>query len=434
MNGAIFTEGPCACGKDHVFETEVLSGAGVIRELPRVLERFRAKKVFLLADRSTYAAAGQAVAELLEEAEIQIVRCLIPEAAPEPDERSVGLSMMYFDPACDAVVGVGSGVINDIGKIVSAVSGKPYVIVGTAPSMDGYASATSSMSREGLKISLPSRGPDVIIGDTEILRCAPMKLLLSGLGDMLAKYVSLCEWRISHLINGEYYCERIADLVRKALKLCVDNAAGLLNREETAVSAVFDGLIICGAAMNYAGISRPASGVEHYISHVWDMRGASFGTPTELHGIQCAVGTLLAVQGYEKLLKLTPDRGQALRAAAAFDYEAWSGALRRFLGRAAESMIALEAKEGKYNLEAHAERLERILEHWEEIRRIVREELPSSASLEALYDSLGMPKTPEDIGQDSGLLPLTFRATRDIRDKYVLSRLCWDLGVTDMVF
>ena len=28
-------------------------------------------------------------------------------------------------------------------------------------------------------------------------------------------------------------------------------------------------------------------------------------------------------------------------------------------------------------------------------------------------------------------LPMTFRATKDLRDKYVLSRLCWDLGVPD---
>ena len=183
-----------------------------------------------------------------------------------------------------------------------------YVIVGTAPSMDGYASATSSMTMDGLKISLGSKCADMIIGDLDILCNAPVKLMRSGLGDMLAKYVSICEWRIAHVITGEYYCEEIAKLVRASLKKCVDQAEGLLKRDKAAVKAVFEGLVVCGAAMKFAGVSRPASGVEHYISHIWDMRAAEFDTPAELHGIQCAIGTLIAVGLYEKLVKIVPDQ------------------------------------------------------------------------------------------------------------------------------
>ena len=139
----------------------------------------------------------------------------------EPDETNVGLAIMHFDPSVDAVLGVGSGVVNDISKIVSNISNKFYCIVGTAPSMDGYASATSSMTRDGLKISLPSKCADLIVGDIDILCNAPIKMMVSGLGDMLAKYISIAEWRISNLINGEYYCETIAQLVRTALKKCV---------------------------------------------------------------------------------------------------------------------------------------------------------------------------------------------------------------------
>ena len=76
--------------------------------------------------------------------------------------------MMHFDSSCDLVIGVGSGVINDVNKILSNVSHSTYFIVATAPSMDGYASATSSMSRDGLKILLPSKCADIIIGDIDI--------------------------------------------------------------------------------------------------------------------------------------------------------------------------------------------------------------------------------------------------------------------------
>ena len=428
MNGAV-----CTCGKKHSFSADVVVGKGVVKQLPQYIRKFQANKPFVLSDVNTYAAAGERVCRILEEDGISYRSYSFPNPALEPDEHSVGSAMMHFDASCDIIVGVGSGVVNDIAKILSNISGKPYIIVGTAPSMDGYASASSSMTRDGLKISLPSRSADVIIGDTDILCQAPLHMMKAGLGDMIAKYVSICEWRISHLITGEYYCEDIAQLIRSALKRCTDNAAGLLQRDEAAVQAVFEGLVIGGVAMNYAGLSRPASGVEHYISHVLDMRGAEFGIPVDLHGIQCAVGTVIAVSLYEKLRKICPDREKALAYAAAFDKEAWFATLRQLLGKGAESMIALEAKEGKYDVAAHKERLEVILTHWGEILQIMDEELPSSAQLDQLMNTIEAPKTLADIGADENLLPVIFRATKDIRDKYVLSRLAWDLGVLDEI-
>ena len=426
MNGA-----SCACGKTHSFSADVVVGKGVVKQLPQFVRKFQAKKPFVLSDVNTFIAAGEQVCRILREDGIDYRSYSFPSTALEPDEHSVGSAMMHYDTSCDIIIGVGSGVVNDIAKILSNISGKPYIIVGTAPSMDGYASASSSMTRDGLKISLPSRSADVIIGDTDILCQAPLHMMKAGLGDMIAKYVSICEWRISHLITGEYYCEDIAQLIRSALKRCTDNAAGLLQRDEAAVQAVFEGLVIGGVAMNYAGLSRPASGVEHYISHVLDMRGAEYGIPVDLHGIQCAIGTVIAVALYEKIRKITPDREKALAYVAAFDKEAWFSQLRQLLGKGAESMIALEAKEGKYDVAAHKERLEVILAHWDEILQIMDEELPSSAQLDVLMDTIEAPKTLASIGVDEGMLPVIFRATKDIRDKYVLSRLAWDLGVLD---
>ena len=428
MNGAT-----CACGKVHSFSADVVVGKGVVARIPHFIRKFRAEKPFVLSDINTYAAAGEQVCRILTDSGIPYRSYSFPDTALEPDEHSVGSAMMHFDTSCDIIIGVGSGVVNDIGKILSNISGKPYIIVGTAPSMDGYASASSSMTRDGLKISLPSRSADVIIGDTDILCQAPMHMMKAGLGDMIAKYVSICEWRISHLITGEYYCEDVAQLIRSALKRCTDNAAGLLQREEAAVQAVFEGLVIGGVAMNYAGLSRPASGVEHYISHVLDMRGAEYGIPVDLHGIQCAVGTVIAVGLYEKIRKICPDREKALAYAAGFDKDAWFETLRQLLGKGAESMIALEAKEGKYDVAAHKARLEVILAHWDELLQIMDEELPSCKQLDALMDTIEAPKTLAQIGADEALLPTIFRATKDIRDKYVLSRLAWDLGVLDEI-
>lgn len=417
--------------KSADFNVRVVVGNGVIEQLPDLLKEWKCKKAFVVADSNTYIAAGEKVCALLGNNGIFYSKYILAQEEPSPDEHTVGSVAMHFDYTCDLIIGVGSGVINDTCKIISNLTGRPYFIVATAPSMDGYASATSSMERDGLKVSLPSKCADVIIGDVDIVKHAPLKMLQAGLGDMLAKYISICEWRIAHIITGEYYSEEIADMVRKALKRCVENADGLMKRDEKAIEAVFEGLIICGKAMAYAGVSRPASGVEHYFSHIWDMRALEFGTRAELHGIQCAVGTLLALRLYEQIMTRKVDKEKALSYAEAFDYTVWSGKLKEFLGKGADTMIALEEKEQKYSVEKHRERLQKISEHWDEILAVIKEELPASGEMENLLDKIGAPKTAEEIGVSTHLLGTSFQATKDIRDKYVLSRLAWDLGVLD---
>ena len=425
----IFT---CSCGKVHnALLDDYIVGKGAIREIASLVARYGATKPYLIADRNTYQAAGKQVCKVLDAHNIPYSLYVFSQETIHPNEEAVGSAAMHYDVSCDMVIGIGSGVINDIGKLISKLTKTPYIIVATAPSMDGYASATSSMDVDGLKTSVPSRCANVIVGDLDVLREAPVQMLISGLGDMLAKYVSICEWRISNLITGEYYCPTVAEYIRKALKKCVDHAEGLLNREEEAVRAVFEGLIIGGVAMNYAGLSRPASGVEHYFSHVWDMRALEFGMPASTHGIQCALGTLYALRIYEQVKKYTPDVALAEQKVSAFDHPSYDQFLKDFLGRSAESMLALEEKEGKYDPVKHHSRIAYIAEHWQELVQIMEQELPAAAELERLLKAIGAPCSVEEIGLSADILRPTFEATKDIRDKYVLSRLCWDLGILE---
>ena len=422
----------CECGKiHHVDMDDVLIGKGVIYQLPDLIKKYNSKKPFILADRNTFAAAGKLVCEILTNNQIGFAKYIFPAQQVEPNEESVGAAVMHFDVSCDLSIGVGSGVINDIGKILSHITGKKYIIVGTAPSMDGYASATSSMNMDGLKVSLNSRAADIIIGDTEILKTAPLHMLKSGIGDMLAKYVSIAEWRIAHIITGEYYCEQVAELIRNAVAKCVANAEGLLKREDEAIEAVFEGLVIGGIAMAYAGVSRPASGVEHYLSHIWDMRGLEFGTQVDLHGIQCAMATFQTARLYEKLKTIIPNENKAKSFVDKFSYEGWKIELRSFLGNSAETMIAQEARENKYDKSTHPARFAKIVENWDQILQILNEELPSVQELSKIMDTLEISKDLQAIGVDSQTAKMTFKATKDIRDKYVLSRLAYDLGVLD---
>ena len=166
------------------------------------------------------------------------------------------------------------------------------------------------------------------------------------------------------------------------------------------------------------------------MSHIWDMCGLAFGTKTDLHGFQCAVATLICVKAYERLKNCTPNR-QALKYVKSFDFAKWSGDLRSFVGVGAEAMIEREKSEKKYDTASHAERIERIIGNWDAILEIIDEELPDSREIEKLLDSIGAPKTCAEIGTDPSILPMTFKAAKDIRFKYVLPHLRFDLGIID---
>ena len=96
-------------------------------------------------------------------------------------------------------------------------------------------------------------------------------------------------------------------------------------------------------------------------------------------------------------------------------------------------MIEGELREGKYNVEKHRKRLDVICDKWNDLLYIIDEELPSYEELYALCKKLGMPTFCEEIGVDKSLMKMSFMSTKDMRDKYVLSRLMWDLGVLEEV-
>lgn len=424
----------CSCGKVHSFPTDkIYCEKDAVNRLPQLISAFSCKKAFILSDKNTYKAAGDKVVNVLKNSNIDFTSYIFDCEKPIPNEEYVGSAVMHFDHSCDIIIGVGSGVINDIGKIISKTSSKPYIIVGTAPSMDGYASDSSSMERDGLKISLPSKCPDAIIGDTNILCKAPEKMLSAGLGDIIAKYTSLAEWRISSLLNGEYYCEEMSRIIRGCLEDCTTNAKGLMNRDEKAVASVFEGLVITGIAMAYAGCTRPASGMEHYISHVWDMRGLAMGTTVDLHGTQVAIGTYITANLFDKLKNITPDKNKAISFVNGFDFAKYSEFLVDLIGNGAKKMIELEAKEQKYNKDKHQSRLDKIVTNWDEIIRISNEEIPSIECLDTIFKIAKLPKKPSEIGIDDNIIFDTVKATKDIRDKYVLSRLSWDLGIDNQL-
>ncbi|MBR3504109.1 MAG: sn-glycerol-1-phosphate dehydrogenase [Clostridia bacterium] len=421
----------CDCGLHHEAPIKFLKiGSGVVKYIPDALKALGAKKPFIVCDLNTKDAAWKFVEPVLKDAGIEYgMFCFNTHKRLEPNEEVMGAVTFAFDKSCDCVMALGSGVINDNCKIIADIAGVPAMVVGTAPSMDGYASNSSSMVVGGLKTSLYHGMPAAIIADTDIMKDAPMRMLWAGLGDMLAKYVALCEWRIAAIVNGDPYCEKIASLVRKSLEKVASAADRLADRDPEVVGNVAEGLILSGIAMCFATTSRPASGLEHYFSHMWEMMALERGEESDLHGIQVGVGCYLTFKLYERIRKLTPDREKALAFMKNFDQAKWEAETKRVFGSVAGSVLAAAAKEGRNDPEKHAKRVALICDNWDKIQKIISEEMPPFETLLKIMTPCGMPIRPAEIGISEEDVRDALKASRDIRNKYLSSTMLWDLGL-----
>ena len=274
----------CKCGHKHSCPIDYVKiGRGVINTLPKLCEKY--DSILMVCDNNTYDICGKDTYSILRE---KISDCIILKsdgAYVIPNEEKISEIEKKINPDTQLIIGVGSGVINDLCKYVSFKNNLEYYIIATAPSMDGYASSGAALILKGMKITISARPPKAIIGDTDILKNAPLEMLKAGYGDIIGKYSCLNDWKLSALINNEYFCEEIYNLTLSQTNTVKQYAKELLIREDSAVEALMEALVTVGIAMSYSGNSRPASGSEHHLSHFFEITGILEKKDYYPHGI-----------------------------------------------------------------------------------------------------------------------------------------------------
>ncbi|HOJ09791.1 MAG TPA: sn-glycerol-1-phosphate dehydrogenase [Clostridiales bacterium] len=294
----------CSCGKKHSVDIKkIIIEKGAINKVPEVAVDFKKGKLFLVADKNTYSVCGKHVDELLKEDGFNLKTFVFNTPHQlSPDASTLGRLLIEIELGTSLIIAVGSGVINDMCRYLAYKLGIPFIIVGTAPSMDGYASVVTPTIVDGIKATLGGIYPYAIIGDIDILKDAPMEMLYAGFGDILGKLNALADWDLARQLHGEEYCEICASFVKNALTKCIDNIDGIRNREDEAIKYLMEALVIAGVSMGMFGNSRPASGAEHHFAHYWDEDAIARGEEHPLHGNSVGVGTVVAAEQY-KLIK-----------------------------------------------------------------------------------------------------------------------------------
>lgn len=196
---------------------------------------------------------------------------------------------------------IGSGTLNDIVKYASFLADKPYAVLATAPSMNGYLSATASLIDGGKKESLKAHLPVALFADTDILRDAPLRLIQAGFGDSICRPTAQSDWLLSHLVKQTPYDDLPFRLQAEVEQRVTGNAAALKQRSPQAIADLMEWLLLAGLGMTYCGGSHPASQGEHAITHAMEMLYPELTAP-HYHGEMIAVTTLTMAGMQEQVL------------------------------------------------------------------------------------------------------------------------------------
>lgn len=424
----------CECGKPHHTAIEkILISQGALEQVPEVIKELGHHHVYLVSDYNTYQAAGKRVEDILAEKNLACTSYTIPRRNVVPDENTLGELLVHFNPECDLIIGVGTGTINDMCKFLSYQMNLDYFIIASAPSMDGFASVGAALIIDNLKTTYDAHVPKAIIGDVNILAEAPLNMIAAGVADILGKYTCLCDWHLSNIVNNEYLCPVIEQMVRRSLKEMMEQAEKITERNPDTIKTVMEALVLTGIAMSFVGNSRPASGCEHHMSHYWEMKFLFEGRPAVLHGTKVGVGTMTAIRLYRKFMETEIDFKEALKKAEKFDFDTWAENMRRTYGAAADSVISNERKERKNDPEQVKRRLRVVRDKMREIRCVVDELVPSEEMIRTVLKDLNAPVNPLELGIDCGMVADSIEVAKEVRDRYTLLQLLWDLGILEAV-
>ncbi len=256
-----------------------------------------AGEIAVISDVNTWQVGGKAWAEHIDDA-----RAITYDTPPRPTVATAELLAADIS-GCRGVIAVGSGTLNDLCKYASHRLRIPYLVITTAPSMNGYLSANASLENlSGLKSSHETHKPVAVCAELDTLANAPLRLIQAGLGDALAVFTARIDWLFSHLMLGTAYDDRIYQMISPHMEAVMDSAKRLLKRDAMAIEQLFRLLLMGGEGMTRMHSSIPYSGGEHMIAHTLEMQHGE-RVKQYLHGEQIAITSFTMATLQEHFLK-----------------------------------------------------------------------------------------------------------------------------------
>lgn len=397
--------GKCVCGREHTLETRlVVVEHGAVSRFERYMEDVG------LAGKRRAVVTDSVVYKLTEGKHINADQEIVLDSRGLRAEDTAIEAMMARLDRPEVIVAYGAGTIMDFGRYPAYKLGIPFVAVPTLASSDGFTANICSAIIQGQKKSTPMCAPVLVVADLDIIQGAPMWLVSSGINDILSKYISIVDWKIAHLVSGEYYCPMVAELAQDALRTmraAADEYAttGKCDHEAMTIAQMKSGL-----TMQLMDNSRAASGAEHLVAHLVEMQPPRFEGAEGIHGECVGVGTFLCAGEYHRLASMRPKARPFVPLS-----EEWIN--EKFGSRLTPGII----KENSDDLLGTFDP-QNIVDRWDEIRAIIAT-IPPVEELDRLFSACGCKYKPEHIGVDPVLADEMLDISAAIRNRLTLIRM-----------
>ena len=397
--------GKCVCGREHTLETKkVVVEYNALANFEQYMEDvgLAGKRRAVVYDTMVY--------QLTEGKHVKADQEIVLEAKGLRAEDTLIEEMMKQLDHPEVIVAFGAGTIMDFGRYPAYKLGIPFVAIPTLASSDGFTANICSAILNGQKKSTPMCAPILVVADLDIIKGAPARLVASGINDILAKYISLTDWRIAKIVADEYYCPMVAELAEHALKLMREAAdkyaaTGVADHEAMTMAQMESGL-----TMQLLNHSRAASGAEHLMAHLVELHPPRFEKAEGIHGECVGVGTFECIKVYHELAKKTP-KAKPFQPLT----EEW---VREKFG---ERLMPGIMKENENDVLATFPS-QNIVDHWDEIRELIAK-IPPVEEMEKLYSDCRCKYRPEDIGIDPSLADEMLEISAAIRNRLTLIRM-----------
>ncbi len=424
----------CNCKKAHKTNLKtVIIEPKAIDRLPALLSAYKEQHIFLVSDRNTELAAGDKVLTVLGAKGFRISAYTFDRDVI-PDRNDLGNLILELPEDASVIVGVGSGSLQDLLKYVSIRTKLPLISIPTAASTDTYAMPYSCFYENGKKQMVKSEVPVMIIVDLDVIAAAPKSMAPAGAAAVLAKHISLFDWRLSKIIDETPYCGDLAKAMLYHISNFTDSLSGSrplysVNTLEMLMRA----LLFSGVMVSYAESYYPAFGSESLITDCIFMTGTYDKREIRSEEFIKAAAAANCARISESLIAKQPNFEMAKTLLDDYGWVMHNNEINRVYKENANEVLSRSGGFARYNKEMHQRRLFYLKDRWKEVVAAAQEMIPEYTVLREELRSCMLPYRFEDIGmtRDQALDAVIWSG--ELSDRYNLLSLVWEVGEIDSV-
>ena len=364
---------------EKIMIPEIMIEKGALQQITSYVKEKKFTKLVLVVDENTKNVAGHQLEKLLGDKGNTVTTVeLQPNRHGQVIANEETLVQLLVEVPNDthAILAIGSGTIHDIVRFVSYKMNIPFVSVPTAASVDGFTSKGAPLIFRGFKETIQTASPIAVFADIDVLKTAPREMTAAGFGDMIGKYTSLLDWKISHFIAKEPYNKLAAAITKRSLEACVKYVQQIAAHEDEGLKILMQSLIESGLVMLVLDFSRPASGSEHHLSHYWEMELLKNDEKQLLHGAKVGVASAIITDLYKQFV-------------TNFDID---------------------------HVSSNYIYIDRVKDHWPNIKEMIYQ-LPNGDDIRSLLKEVGGPATFKELNVSDRLVRDSLNEAYHLRDR-----------------